>query len=111
MGSSLMNISHSPYFFALPIRLLPETKHDCFRLCRKTTRFNAVFRPRTRFGLWMEAKQPLDSETLAYRSGGRAEEATTHAWRRHLDSPEGLESSEDSLRRGNTGTIIAIWSI
>jgi hypothetical protein len=99
---------------AAAIRLLLETKHECFLVVSKDGHVQWWLSGSDRFGLWMESKQPLGPETLAYHLCGGAQEATqpevvpTEAWFRHLDAPERLEISEDSLRLGYTGAVLTI---
>lgn len=96
------------------IRLLLESKHECFLVMSKHRYVEWWMAGSDRFGLWMDSKQPLGTDTLAYYLSDGSEEAPepemvpTEAWFRHLDSPERIEISEDSLPLGNTGSVLTI---
>ena len=51
---------------AAAIRMLLETRHECFLVVSKAKRVQWWLSSSDRFGLWLESQQPLTAESLAY---------------------------------------------
>jgi hypothetical protein len=99
---------------AAAIRMLLETPHECFLVMSRDKHVEWWVSGSDRFGLWMESKQPLHIESVAYHlptevsDNVKSEVVPAEAWFLHLPSPERVEISEDSVRLGNTGFILSL---
>jgi hypothetical protein len=102
---------------AAAIRMLLETRHECFLVTSRNQHVEWWISGSDRFGLWMESKQPLSIDSVAYHLSSDAAETSeaevvpTESWFLHLPYSERVEISEDSMRLGNTGFILTILTL
>ena len=99
---------------AAAIRMLLETRHECFLVTSRGRHVEWWISGSDRFGLWMESKQSLSTDTIAYHltsdteAPAEPEIVPTESWFLHLPSPDRIEISEDSMRLGNTGFVLSM---
>jgi hypothetical protein len=99
---------------AAAIRIQLETRDECFLVVSKDRRVQWWLSGSDRFGLWMESQQKLSLDSVAYHLTADAtdpdkpEVVPTASWFLHLQAPECVETSEDSVRLGNTGFVLSM---
>jgi len=102
---------------AATIRMILETRHECVLVVSNEGIVEWWISGSERFGVWLEAKQQLGSTSVAFYLRQEpsqepvSEVVPTEAWFLHLDSPERIEVTEESMRLGQSQRILSLLSL
>jgi hypothetical protein len=102
---------------AAAIRLFMETQHECVLVMSEDGFTSWWMSGSDRFGIWLESKQRVSPQSVAYYVGAEAggdnapDVVPTDAWFLHFSDPEAIEVSEESVALGGTGYLLTMLTI
>jgi hypothetical protein len=102
---------------AASIKVFMETQHECVLVMSKDGFTSWWMSGSDRYGIWLQSKQRVSPHSIAYyvaaepRGDSAPELVPTDAWFLHLDAPEKVEVSEESVALGGTGFILSMLTI